>query len=58
MATEYPRPDEIAAYLETRNWVVARRTPRIVERYGADVVCLSLGGFKKLQQQILANRAA
>lgn len=24
-----------------RNWVIARRTPRIVARYGVDVICLS-----------------
>lgn len=35
----------------TRNWVVARRTKRIVERYGDDVVCLSQKRFRALERE-------
>lgn len=31
------------------NWVVARRSPRIVERYGEDVVCLSQARYATLK---------
>lgn len=31
----------IAAKLGSRNWVVARKTARIVRKYGEDVVALS-----------------
>lgn len=31
------------------NWVVAQRTPYIVARYGADVVCLSQKDYRDLQ---------
>lgn len=30
------------------NWVIARPTPRIRAKYGADVVCLSPGRYKAL----------
>ena len=33
--------DELCAAIGSDNWVVARRTKRIVERYGEDVVTLS-----------------
>lgn len=32
-----------------RNWVLARRTPSIVRRYGEDVICLSPAKYKALQ---------
>jgi hypothetical protein len=32
-----------------RNWVLARRTSRIVKRYGADVVCLSQQRYTELE---------
>jgi len=54
----YATPDEIADYLGTRNWVVTRRTSKVVARYGADVVCLSPQMFKKMQTAILATREA
>jgi hypothetical protein len=53
---EYATPDEIAAYLGTRNWVVTRRTPKIIARYGEDVVCLSGKKFRAMQAEILAAR--
>jgi hypothetical protein len=45
--TEYATAAEIAGYLGTRNWVVARKTVKIIERYG-DVICLSPTQFKKI----------
>jgi hypothetical protein len=32
---------EFARVVGGGNWVIARRTPRILARYGQDVVCLS-----------------
>lgn len=34
-----------------RKWVVHRRTRRIVERYGADVVCLSQKKYRELEHE-------
>jgi hypothetical protein len=34
----------------TRNWVVARRTKRIIERYGDGVVCLSQKQYTLLER--------
>lgn len=36
----------------SRNWVVARRTSRIVERYGEDVVALSQRKFSALKAEL------
>lgn len=33
--------DRFAEIVGGSNWVLARRTKRIVERYGEDVICLS-----------------
>lgn len=33
--------NEFAAIVGGHNWVVARRSPRVVAKYGDDVVCLS-----------------
>lgn len=41
-----------------RNWVVARRTARIVRRYGDNVVCLSQKGYSKLRAQHEAKAEA
>lgn len=46
--TEYATAAEIAGYLGTRDWVVARKTVKIIERYGADVIYLSPTQFKKI----------
>jgi hypothetical protein len=35
----------------SRNWVLHRRTARIVERYGEDVVCLSPKQFAEYEMQ-------
>lgn len=32
-----------------RNWVISRRTPRIVAQYGEDVVCISPKEYKSIQ---------
>lgn len=32
-----------------RNWVVARRSPRVVAKYGEDVVCLSAARYATLK---------
>jgi hypothetical protein len=32
-----------------RNWVLHRRTARIVDRYGEDVICLTLRQYKALE---------
>lgn len=36
----------------SRNWVLARRTARIVERYGADVVTLSQAKYRALEIEL------
>ena len=36
------------------NWVVARRTPRVVRLYGEDVVCLSQKRYTALKQEWLS----
>ena len=45
---------EFRAFLRKRlgpNWVIhRRRTPRIVEKYGEDVVCITLRQFRKLME--------
>lgn len=51
MADTFPNEGEwLAARLGTRNWVVARRTARLVERYGDDVVCLSQERISSLRE--------
>lgn len=39
------------------NWVLARRTPRIVEKYGADVICLTRKAYIKAERLALEFRA-
>lgn len=36
-----PTLEEINAQIGGPRWVIARRTPRIVEKYGDDVICLT-----------------
>ncbi len=33
-----------------KNWVLHRRTPRIVSRYGDDVICLSLKRYEEAER--------
>lgn len=37
------------------NWVVARRTPRIVQRYGEDVCCISPQRYRAAEQKYRAQ---
>jgi len=34
-----------------KNWVLARRTPRIVERYGQDVICVSKKCYDAVEKE-------
>lgn len=52
----HPTPDELRAVLGSRNWVIARRTPRIVARYGEDVLCLSPKAYAKAEAEAIARR--
>ena len=54
--SNWPTATEIAEYLGGRNWVVARRTPRIVRKYGADVICISQAKYSKMHRELLAAR--
>jgi len=38
------------------NWVVARRTSRVVERYGPDVTCVTPQKMRKIEADIIAAR--
>ena len=51
-----PTPDEMRAAIGGRNWVVARRTPRIVERYGPDVICLSQAKYASAETRAIEAR--
>lgn len=35
----------------SRNWVVARRSPRVLAQYGADVIALSRKEYARLEKQ-------
>ena len=41
----------------TKNWVLARRTPRIVARYGDDVVCLTAKQLDQAEADYLNGKA-
>jgi hypothetical protein len=38
------------------NWVVARRTLRIVQKYGKDVNCVSLRKYHEAERQAIESR--
>ena len=40
------------------NWVIRRRTKRIVAKYGFDVVCLSQKAFNALKEEYAKEQAA
>lgn len=42
---------EYLAHRIGKNWVIARRTSRIVERYGDTVRCLSSAAYQKIEQE-------
>ena len=56
MSHQWATADEISNAVGSRNWVVARRTKRIIQRYGEDVVCLTEKRYKELEERILAAR--
>ena len=39
-----------------KNWVIARRSPRIVAKYGEDVVCVSPKAFQEHEKRALYTR--
>ena len=51
-----PTPDDMCAAISGRNWVIARRTPRIVERYGPDVICLSQAKYASAEARAIEAR--
>lgn len=46
--------DWIADQLGSRNWVVARRSPRIVRKYGDDVIALSQKRYSQFADKYAA----
>ena len=44
--------DIIEREYKTTNWVIARRTQRIINRYGQDVVCLTSKKLRRLEKQL------
>ena len=51
-----PTPNEMSLAIGSKKWCIARRSPRIVERYGEDVVCISPQGYAKAEAKAIANR--
>ena len=52
----HPTCEEMCAAIGGRPWVIARRTPRIIERYGASVICVSPKGYAKAEARAIATR--
>lgn len=54
---DYIRPTlaELRAVLGP-NWVIARRTARIVQRYGPGVMCVTQERMRKIEADIIARR--
>lgn len=52
---EWPFPADLNEEIGGRNWVVARRTQRIIERYGAGVICLSRKQFEAARVRAVAR---
>jgi hypothetical protein len=50
--------DELRAEIGSSNWVIAKRTPRIVARYGCDVVCLTQKAYFAANERAVAKRRA
>jgi hypothetical protein len=46
---------EFMAWTLGQNWVVARRTKRIVRKYGDDVVCISQRRYSEMRRQFEAD---
>lgn len=54
----HPTSDEMSKAIGSKNWVIARRSERIVRRYGDDVVCLTSKQYEDAEQKAWAARAA
>jgi hypothetical protein len=52
---EFATVEEMAPYIGTK-WVIARRTPRIVRKYGADVNCISHRKYLEASRKALEDR--
>ena len=48
--------NELAKVIGGRNWVVAKRTKRIVEKYGDDVICLTPERLQKAERAAIEAR--
>lgn len=46
----WPTCAELTAEIGGKNWVVARRTPRIVAQYGEDVICLTPKAYREKER--------
>lgn len=56
-----PSPDEFRAAVgavDGRTWVLARKTSRMVERYGEDAVFLTQGAYADAERRAINARAA
>lgn len=53
-----PTVEELRSELGASNWVIARRTPRIISKYGEDVLCLSPSKLVAAERRALLCRAA
>lgn len=42
--------DFLSNHFGGKNWVIARRTPNILARYGEDVICLSRKRYKEAER--------
>lgn len=52
----YPTQAEFHAVIGGSHWVLARKSERILEQYGDDVICLSKGRYRDAQRKALLNR--
>ena len=50
---QLPSPGALCRAIGSRNWVIHRRTRRIVEKYGADVICLTPKQYKAAVEKAL-----
>ena len=49
--TEITHADFLRDRFGGKNWVLSRRTPNIVRRYGEDVVCISKQRYAAVEQE-------
>lgn len=52
----FPTCEELRQELGGTNWVLARRTKAIVDRYGEDVICVSPAQYEKAERTALEKR--